>query len=70
MKIKSNKNVEEVNEKFCKKCGDPIRSTSKYKLCENCRRNRAQVARNTLGTVGGVVLTVGSLLIGKNIKKK
>ena len=29
--------------KVCKKCGDPLRSKSKHKYCENCRRQRAKV---------------------------
>ena len=37
------KNDVVMGEKKCKKCGDPIRSTSKYKYCDNCRReNQAQ----------------------------
>lgn len=57
--------------KVCKKCGDPLRSKSKHKYCENCRRQRAKTRREILGTVGAFGLTVASLVPGiKHFTKK
>lgn len=57
--------------KVCKKCGDPLRSKSKHKYCENCRRQRAKTKREILGTVGALGLTVASLVPGiKHFTKK
>lgn len=40
MKAKNNDFTSE--ERVCKKCGDPLTSTNKYKYCENCRREKAK----------------------------
>ena len=42
MKMKAKKNEVISEERVCKKCGDPLRSTSKYKYCDNCRREKAK----------------------------
>lgn len=69
MKAKANEAVSE--ERICKKCGDPLRSTSKYRYCDNCRRERAKARRE----VGGAVLSLGVMVLGsvpviKNFIKK
>lgn len=46
--------------KYCKKCGYELSSANKYKLCDNCRRERAAKIRNgALGVVG----TLGSMAL-------
>lgn len=64
-------NTEVVTEKACRKCGDPLRSNSKYRYCDNCRRERAK-ARKELGST---VLALGGMVIScipvvKHFKKK
>ena len=57
--------------KVCKKCGDPLRSKSKHKYCENCRRQRAKTTREVLGTVGALGIAVISIIPGvKHFTKK
>ena len=69
MKTKQNNVVSE--ERVCKKCGDPIRSTSKYKYCDNCRRERAKTRREVGGAVFSLgVMALGSVPIIKNFIKK
>lgn len=65
------KNENILDERVCKKCGDPMRSTNKYKYCDNCRRERAKTRRE----VGGAVLSLGVMALGsvpiiKNFIKK
>jgi hypothetical protein len=39
--------------RFCKKCGDELTSTSKYELCDGCRREEGSTIRKTvMGTLG------------------
>jgi len=38
--------------RYCKKCGCELVSTNKHKLCDNCRRARAEKIRNGLMGVG------------------
>ena len=54
------KNKPVMEEKVCKKCGEPLTSTSKYKYCDNCRRARAKTQRE----VGGTLLTLGVAFLG------
>ena len=43
--------------RFCKKCGDELTSTSKYELCDGCRREEGSTIRNgVMGTVGVAAL--------------
>lgn len=51
--------------RYCKKCGCELMSTNKHKLCDSCRRKRAENIRNgVLGAVGAL-LSFG-LFIGKH----
>ena len=43
--------------KYCKKCGCELASTSRYKLCDNCRRDRAMKTRNGALGVAGTIAT-------------
>lgn len=62
---------EKSDTKVCKKCGDPLRSKSKHKYCENCRREKAKTRREIAGTVGALGLAVISLVPGiKHFTKK
>ena len=63
MKLKKDK-VEIKDEKVCKKCGEPLRSTSKYKYCDNCRRERAKTTKEAVGTMGGLLMLGLSLVPG------
>lgn len=57
--------------KVCKKCGNPIRSKSKYNYCENCRREQAKFRREVLGAVGALGLAAVSVIPGiKHFTKK
>lgn len=58
MKAKKNEVLSE--ERVCKKCGDPLISTSKYKYCDNCRREKAKTCRE----IGGTVLSLGVAVLG------
>lgn len=44
--------------RYCKKCGRPLASTSKYDLCERCRRKEAGWLRNALMGVGAALALV------------
>ena len=58
-------------EKKCKKCGDPIRSTSKYKYCDNCRRERAKAQREAGGAVLGLAaMALSCIPVIKHFVKK
>lgn len=64
MKAKNNPVSEE---RICKKCGAPLRSTSKYKYCDNCRREKAKRRKD----IGGTVLSLGIMVAGiKHVIKK
>jgi len=43
MKSKNNENV--AFERVCKKCGSPLISKSRYKHCDNCRREIAKARK-------------------------
>lgn len=48
--------------RYCKKCGRPLASTTKYDLCEKCRRKEAGWLRNALmGVVAALALVFGPL---------
>ncbi len=48
--------------RYCKKCGCELISTNKHKLCDSCRRKRAEKIRNGVlgaaGTLGSIALFV------------
>lgn len=58
---------DEIIIKKCKKCGKELRSDSKSKLCEGCKAQRIEKAKNTCKAVGGTALSVGFGLILKEI---
>ena len=62
----------EMNEgRTCKKCGAPLVSTSKYKYCDNCRREKASGWRKAGEISLGVLVFVGSSLpVVKNFVNK
>lgn len=68
----SNVVVEEKTEdKICKKCGEPLRRSSKHKYCENCRREKAKARREVAGVVGALGLACLSVVPGiKHFVKK
>lgn len=55
--MKKVKNEVISKERVCKKCGEPLRSTSKYQYCDNCRREKAKVRKEIGGGIG-VALTL------------
>lgn len=58
-------------ERVCKKCGDPLRSTSKYKYCDNCRRENARMKKEIGGTVLGIcAMLLSSVPVIKHFVKK
>lgn len=68
MKVKKNPVSEE---RVCKKCGDPLRSTSKYKYCDNCRREKAKRRKEIGGTALSLAIMIaGSVPVIKNVIKK
>ena len=64
--------VEILEEKKCKKCGEPLPSTSKYKKCDNCRRKSAELKRNLFGCVAAVAGSLALVVpvVNKFVKKK
>lgn len=59
------------DEKICKKCGEPIRSTSKYKYCDNCRREKAKARKEVGGAVVGLaVMALSCVPVIKHFVKK
>lgn len=58
-------------DRVCKKCGTPLASTSKYKYCDNCRREQAKVRKNTCEAFLGLGLAVLAVVPGvKHFVKK
>lgn len=69
MKVSSKKIISE--EKVCKKCGDPLTSNSKYKYCDNCRREKAKTKKTVLTTFAALGIAVISVVPGvKHFKGK
>lgn len=69
--MKAQKNDHPTAEKFCKKCGAPLTSTSKYKYCDNCRREKAKTRRQIGETVLALGVTVCSCIpVVKHFVKK
>ena len=69
MKAKKNEVLSE--ERVCKKCGDPLRSTSKYKYCDNCRGEKAKARKEVGGAVLGLcVMALSSVPVVKHFVKK
>ncbi len=70
--MKNKKNTKySTEEKVCKKCGEPLRSKSKYDLCDNCRRERAKARKE----IGGALLSLAGIAFSfvpvvKKFKKK
>lgn len=58
--MKEKNNVLASEEKVCKKCGNPLTSTSKYKYCDNCRREKAKKRRE----IGGTALSLCIAALG------
>lgn len=59
--MKQQKILEANNEiRRCKKCGCELMSTNKRKLCEHCRRERAETIKTGVKAVG--VAVVGGLM--------
>jgi hypothetical protein len=54
---------------YCKKCGCPLTSTNKDKLCDNCRRKDASNLRIVLGVLGTLVLGIISIVAPDVLKK-
>jgi len=63
---------EVITEKVCKKCGSPLISSTKYKYCDNCRRERTKARKEVMGALGGVAILGLSLVPGVKhfIRKK
>jgi hypothetical protein len=53
-------NSEDTEIRYCKKCGCELASTNKHKLCDDCRRKRAEKIRN--GAIG-IGTTLGSVVL-------
>lgn len=71
MSLKKINKSEAVEERVCKKCGDPLRSNSKYRYCDNCRREKAKTRKEILGAAGGLCMLGLSLVPGvKHFVKK
>lgn len=71
-KMKKTAEVEILEDKKCKKCGEPIPSTSKYKKCDSCRRKSAEFKTHMLeGAIGLGVLALTIVPgVNKILKKK
>lgn len=69
MKMKTNTDDQTTMDRYCKKCGKPLRSTSKYDLCNNCRRKKIGVIKQVGGVVSAVVVT-GVTIVANVLKKK
>lgn len=63
MNLKKTDNKEIIEERVCKKCGNPLRSANKHNYCDNCRWERAKTRREAMELcfgVGVIVLSVVS----------
>lgn len=68
---KAKNEVDNAEQRVCKKCGEPLTSQNKHKYCDNCRRERAKARREALGAAGGLCLMAISLVPGvKHFAKK
>ena len=64
-------NTPVFEEKVCKKCGEPLRSTSKYKYCDNCRREKAKIRKEVGGAFFSLcIVALGSIPVIKSFIKK
>lgn len=70
MSRKKMNNKEAVEERVCKKCGDPLRSTNRHNYCDNCRRGRAKTRREAMKLCLGVGVMVLSVVSGKHFVNK
>ncbi|MEG0547115.1 MAG: hypothetical protein RR313_09445 [Anaerovoracaceae bacterium] len=61
--MKVNADIQNV-EKVCKKCGTPLTSKSKYKCCDNCRRERAKTRKEIAGTVSALCIAALTIVPG------
>ena len=59
---------ENMEIRYCNKCGCELMSSNKNKLCESCRRNRNNNIKKGLKALGGAVLTVLPLVVFKSKK--
>lgn len=60
------KNKENNKVRYCKKCGCELASTTKHKLCDNCRSERATAIRKIGEGVLGVLVAVAAIFGGKD----
>lgn len=58
MSLKKIDNKKIAEERVCKKCGDPLRSTNRHNYCDNCRRERAKTRKETMELCLGVGVMV------------
>lgn len=61
MSQKNLNNKSTIEERVCKKCGSPLRSTNRYNCCDNCRRERAKKIRSLMEiclSVGVISLSI------------
>jgi Zn finger protein HypA/HybF involved in hydrogenase expression len=49
--------------KYCQKCGKEIPQNSKEDSCENCQNNKNGIIMGVLKGVGGLVVTVGTIVL-------
>lgn len=64
MSRKKTNNKEAIEERVCKKCGAPLRSTNRHNYCDNCRRERVKARRETMELCLGVGVMALSLVPG------
>lgn len=63
------KRQKSYNTGYCKKCGCELVSSSKRKLCDNCRREQMGIIRRIVEGVGGFVASF-VLIFGISKNKK
>ena len=51
--------------RYCKKCGCELVSTNKYKMCDNCRRERAIKIRKGVLGAATLVSSIALLVVTK-----
>ncbi len=56
--------------RYCKKCGCELVSTNKYKLCDNCRREKYANIRKGVVGIGGIIISVYYLWKGNRQQKQ